>query len=141
MTTTVAQESIFAEQNLKEGAWAVFKGRNLIRSTIASWPKVVQQFVGLSVVNTYATYFCKSPTWCPFAGTLVLTNLTTSSPICWKQGPFPSHRDSFMRPVDLSAPYRYFHRSIWSPALDSLPLRCDQFVGLVSWNHRMLRLH
>ncbi len=59
MTTTIAQEQILAEQH-KEDTWAVFKGRNLIRSIIASWPKVVQQFVGLSVFNTYATYFCKS---------------------------------------------------------------------------------
>ena len=60
MTTTVAQERILAEQNPEQDTWAVFKGRNLIRSIIASWPKVVQQFVGLSVFNTYATYFCKS---------------------------------------------------------------------------------
>jgi hypothetical protein len=66
MTTTITQERILAEQNSKEGTWAVFKGRNLIRFIIAGWPKVVQQFVGLSVFNTYATYFCKSPTWCPF---------------------------------------------------------------------------
>lgn len=70
MTTTVAQERIIAEQNPKEGTWAVFKGRNLIRSIIASWPKVVQQFVGLSVFNTYATYFCKSPKRCPLSGSL-----------------------------------------------------------------------
>lgn len=62
MSTTVAQERILAEQNSKEGTWAVFKGRNLIRFIIASWPKVVQQFVGLSVFNTYATYFCKPST-------------------------------------------------------------------------------
>ncbi|GIJ88167.1 hypothetical protein Asppvi_007084 [Aspergillus pseudoviridinutans] len=37
--------------------WAVFKGRNLIRFVIAGWPKITQQFVGLSVFNTYATYF------------------------------------------------------------------------------------
>lgn len=60
MSTTVAQERIVAEHNSKEGAWAVFKGRNLIRFLIACWPKVVQQFVGLAVFNTYATYFCKS---------------------------------------------------------------------------------
>jgi hypothetical protein len=66
MTTTVTQERILAEQNSNEGIWAVFKGRNLIRFVIASWPKIVQQFVGLSVFNTYATYFCKSPTWCHF---------------------------------------------------------------------------
>lgn len=59
MTTTVAQERITAEQNSEEDTWAVFRGRNLIRFIIASWPKIVQQFVGLSVFNTNATYFCK----------------------------------------------------------------------------------
>lgn len=40
--------------------WAVFKGRNLLRFIIAGWPKITQQFIGLSVFNTYATYFCKA---------------------------------------------------------------------------------
>lgn len=59
MTNTIKEERYLAEQNAEEGQWAIFRGRNLIRFFIASWPKIVQQFVGLSVFNTYATYFCK----------------------------------------------------------------------------------
>lgn len=58
MTATVALERQQAEQNSELGQWAVFKGRNLIRFIIAGWPKITQQFVGLAVFNTYATYFC-----------------------------------------------------------------------------------
>ena len=59
MSATVAYERHLAEQNKEVGTWAIFKGRNLLRFLISSWPKIVQQFVGLSVFNTYATYFCK----------------------------------------------------------------------------------
>ncbi|MAD83295.1 MAG: hypothetical protein CL912_10035 [Deltaproteobacteria bacterium] len=58
MTATIAEERYTAERNSEEGIWAIFRGRNLIRFFIAGWPKIVQQFVGLSVFNTYATYFC-----------------------------------------------------------------------------------
>jgi hypothetical protein len=58
MTATVAMERAQAERDQEVGPWAVFRGRNLIRFIIAGWPKVTQQFVGLAVFNTYATYFC-----------------------------------------------------------------------------------
>lgn len=58
MNATIAQEIAIAERNSEEGAWAVFKGRNFMRFIIAAWPKIAQQFVGLAVFNTYATYFC-----------------------------------------------------------------------------------
>jgi hypothetical protein len=60
MCATVEHERVLAERNQEQGMWAVFKGRNLIRFIIAGWPKITQQFVGLSVFNTYATYFCKA---------------------------------------------------------------------------------
>lgn len=59
MAATVAEERAVAERNSELGQMAVFKGRNFIRFIIASWPKITQQFVGLSVFNTYATYFCE----------------------------------------------------------------------------------
>lgn len=58
MTSTVALERNQAERNSEVGPWAVFKGRNLLRFIISGWPKITQQFVGLAVFNTYATYFC-----------------------------------------------------------------------------------
>ncbi|KAJ5950918.1 uncharacterized protein N7479_009331 [Penicillium vulpinum] len=57
MSATVAEERILAERNSEVGIWAVFQGRNRIRFFIAAWPKIAQQLVGLSVFNTYATYF------------------------------------------------------------------------------------
>jgi hypothetical protein len=59
MTTTVAAEREQAERNGELGFWVIFQGRNLIRFIIAGWPKIAQQFVGLTVFNTYATYFCR----------------------------------------------------------------------------------
>jgi hypothetical protein len=59
MSATIVEERRVAERDSQEGTWAVFKGRNLIRFIIAGWPKITQQFVGLSVFNSYATYFCK----------------------------------------------------------------------------------
>ncbi|KAF4499688.1 Major facilitator superfamily domain, general substrate transporter [Fusarium agapanthi] len=57
ITSTIALERQQAEQNSELGPWAVFKCRNLIRFIISGWPKITQQFVGLAVFNTYATYF------------------------------------------------------------------------------------
>ncbi|KAJ5560572.1 hypothetical protein N7513_002971 [Penicillium frequentans] len=57
MDATVVEERRIAERNSEMGQMAVFKGRNLIRFLIASWPKITQQFVGLAVFNSYATYF------------------------------------------------------------------------------------
>lgn len=59
MTATIAEERHFAKQNSQNGLWGIFRGRNRIRFVIAAWPKITQQFVGLSVFNTYATYFCE----------------------------------------------------------------------------------
>ncbi|OWZ56696.1 sugar transporter [Cryptococcus neoformans c45] len=57
MTATLEEAKVIAKRQGQEGQWAVFKGSNLFRLFIASWPKMIQQFVGLSVFNTYATYF------------------------------------------------------------------------------------
>ncbi|RDW62205.1 putative maltose permease (MalP) [Coleophoma cylindrospora] len=57
MTATIEEERYIAQRDSQEGMWAIFRGRNLLRFLIASWPKVTQQFVGLSVFNTYSTYF------------------------------------------------------------------------------------
>ena len=60
MSSTVAVEHQQVEQNSEVAIWAVFQGRNLLWFLISGWPKITQQFVGLAVFNTYATYFCKS---------------------------------------------------------------------------------
>ncbi|OKL61225.1 hypothetical protein UA08_03351 [Talaromyces atroroseus] len=57
MEATIEEERRTAKQNSQEGMWAIFRGRNGIRFVIAAWPKMTQQFVGLTIFNTYATYF------------------------------------------------------------------------------------
>lgn len=37
--------------------WELFRGLNLKRFLIGSWPKVLQQFVGLSIFSSYSSYF------------------------------------------------------------------------------------
>lgn len=46
MTATLDEAKIIAKRQGQEGQWAVFKGSNLFRLFIASWPKMIQQFVG-----------------------------------------------------------------------------------------------
>lgn len=57
MLATVEEERRLAIQNSEIGFWTIFKGTNGWRLLIAAWPKIAQQFVGLAVFNTYATYF------------------------------------------------------------------------------------
>lgn len=59
MNNTIEEERHLAKRDSQEGFFAVFQGQNLIRFVISAWPKITQQLVGLSVFNTYATYFCK----------------------------------------------------------------------------------
>lgn len=59
MTATIEEERYLALQNSEEDMLAIFRGQNLLRFVIAAWPKITQQLVGLTVFNTYATYFCK----------------------------------------------------------------------------------
>ncbi|CAK7221331.1 hypothetical protein SBRCBS47491_004491 [Sporothrix bragantina] len=74
MSATVAAERRQAEMNNELGQWAVFQGRNLLRFFIAGWPKIAQQFVGLSVFNTYAAYFFqKAGNTNPFMVTIILS--------------------------------------------------------------------
>ncbi|KAK6077039.1 MFS alpha-glucoside [Seiridium cupressi] len=74
MTATVEVERQQAELHKELGLFAVFKGRNLLRFVIAGWPKVAQQFVGLAVFNTYATYFFQAAgNKNPFLVTVILS--------------------------------------------------------------------
>ncbi|KAF4551087.1 Sugar (and other) transporter-like protein 49 [Elsinoe fawcettii] len=76
MTATIEEEQYTSKKNSQQGAMAVFKGRNFIRFVIASWPKVTQQFVGLSVFNTYSTYFFQyAGNKDPFLVTVILTSV------------------------------------------------------------------
>ncbi|KAJ6011993.1 hypothetical protein N7522_002348 [Penicillium canescens] len=74
MVATVAAERRAAKENAQEGWLSIFRGRNGVRFIIAAWPKITQQFVGLSVFNTYATYFFQyAGNKNPFLVTLILS--------------------------------------------------------------------
>ncbi|KAH6967855.1 general substrate transporter [Ilyonectria sp. MPI-CAGE-AT-0026] len=82
MDATVMMERHIAKRDSREGIWAVFQGRNLIRFIIAAWPKITQQFVGLAVFNTYATYFFQyAGNKDPFLVTLILSSVQLLSMI------------------------------------------------------------
>lgn len=81
MSATVVEERRIAERDSQEGMWAVFQGRNFIRFIIAGWPKMTQQFVGLAVFNSNATYFCKLAAFVLSCLFLLMLTLSCSS-IC-----------------------------------------------------------
>ncbi|ORY58349.1 sugar transporter [Leucosporidium creatinivorum] len=57
MLATIEHERLEAEK-LKTGSFIeIFKGTNGWRTLIACWPKCCQQLTGLSLVNSYSTYF------------------------------------------------------------------------------------
>ncbi|EEY16688.1 sugar transporter [Verticillium alfalfae VaMs.102] len=85
MNATIQMENDLAAKNKEEDMWEVFRGRNLIRFIICSWPKVTQQFVGLAVFNTYATYFC--------------------NPICRQQESLPRDGHPVQCPAALHGPH------------------------------------
>jgi SP family general alpha glucoside:H+ symporter-like MFS transporter len=82
MEATLEAERRVAEASASIGRFELFKGRNGIRMLISLWPKLMQQvrertnlketaptytaepltlqFVGLTLFNTYSTYFCES---------------------------------------------------------------------------------
>ncbi|KAL4746877.1 hypothetical protein BDW72DRAFT_206984 [Aspergillus terricola var. indicus] len=74
MSATIATERSIAVRDKQQGRWAVFQGRNLLRFIIAGWPKITQQFVGLSVFNSNVTYFFQyAGNSDPFLVTLILS--------------------------------------------------------------------
>ncbi|OAL54016.1 general substrate transporter [Pyrenochaeta sp. DS3sAY3a] len=76
MYATVTHARRTAELNSELGAGAVFRGRNFLRLVISSWPKVVQQFVGLTVFNTFAVYFFQAAgNKNPFLVTVILSSV------------------------------------------------------------------
>ncbi len=59
MVATVEEEHRISLETKKTGFFEIVKGTNGWRLIIAAWPKIMQQFVGLTVFNTYSTYFCE----------------------------------------------------------------------------------
>lgn len=60
MRNTIDEQRARAHHVGKIPLKMIFMGMNGKRLLIALWPKMCQQFVGLSVFNNYATYFCES---------------------------------------------------------------------------------
>lgn len=59
LTHTIEDQRSRAGSNGKIPLRQIFSGLNLKRLVIATWPKLTQQAVGLSVFNNYSTYFCE----------------------------------------------------------------------------------
>jgi SP family general alpha glucoside:H+ symporter-like MFS transporter len=54
---TIEDQRAFDKLSKAEGSFAMLKGLNLKRFLIGSFPKVLQQFVGLSIFSSYSSYF------------------------------------------------------------------------------------
>ncbi|KAH6898009.1 general substrate transporter [Thelonectria olida] len=82
MDATCEMERHSTAEDSKQSIWVVFEGRNLLRFIISGWPKITQQFVGLAVFNTYATYFFQAAgNKDPFLVTLILSSVQLISMI------------------------------------------------------------
>ncbi|KAM0754628.1 general substrate transporter [Meredithblackwellia eburnea MCA 4105] len=57
MLSTIEEERRESELQKTQSFVQIFKGTNGWRTLIACWPKCMQQLTGLSLVNSYATYF------------------------------------------------------------------------------------
>ncbi|KAH8585911.1 general substrate transporter [Bisporella sp. PMI_857] len=82
MNTTIEGERYIAKRDAQEGQFEIFRGRNLLRFIIAGWPKITQQLVGLTVFNTYSTYFFQyAGNKNPFLVTVILCSVQLLSMI------------------------------------------------------------
>jgi hypothetical protein len=51
---TIERQRAWSLEAKSQGSLAIFKGLNGKRFLIGSWPKVLQQFVGLSIFSSYS---------------------------------------------------------------------------------------
>ena len=133
--TLEAERKIAAEGKSIHGL-EIFQGTLGWRFLIAGWPKIMQQLVGLTVFNSYATYFCKppSPVCCLLAS-------LTPSPTRGEQRSFHRHGHSRLRAAPLGAYLRTHHRHIGPSAHDGIRLCSHGHCCLVPRHRRLLRLH
>ena len=89
MRNTIDEQRARAQQTGPIPLKMIFRGLNGKRLIIALWPKLCQQFVGLSVFNNYATYFCEFSSGKGSLLPSIWTQLTSYSPDCRQQGPVP----------------------------------------------------
>jgi SP family general alpha glucoside:H+ symporter-like MFS transporter len=80
IAATIEQQRAMAAAGKAEGPLAIFKGLNGKRFLIGSWPKVLQQFVGLSIFSSYNAYFFQlAGNKDPFMVTVILGIVTLSA--------------------------------------------------------------
>jgi hypothetical protein len=80
IAATIEQQRAMAAAGKAEGPFAIFKGLNGKRFLIGSWPKVLQQFVGLSIFSSYNAYFFQlAGNKDPFMVTVILGIVTLSA--------------------------------------------------------------
>lgn len=54
LEATIERQRAWSLEANSQGAFAMLRGLNLKRFVIGSWPKVLQQFVGLSIFSSYS---------------------------------------------------------------------------------------
>ena len=62
---TIERQRAWSLEAKAHGPLAIFKGLNGKRFLIGSWPKVLQQFVGLSIFSSYSASVFPSPNVSP----------------------------------------------------------------------------
>lgn len=73
MASTIETQRLLAIAANAEGPFAMLKGLNLKRFLIGSWPKVLQQFVGLAIFSSFSAYFFRlAGNNDPFMATVIL---------------------------------------------------------------------
>lgn len=73
MASTIETQRLMAIASKAEGPLAMLKGLNGKRFLIGSWPKVLQQFVGLAIFSSFSAYFFRlAGNNDPFMATVIL---------------------------------------------------------------------
>lgn len=74
IAATIEQQKRWELESKAQGPFAILTGLNLKRFLIGCYPKVLQQFAGLALFTSYATYFFQlAGNKDPFNVTLILT--------------------------------------------------------------------
>lgn len=134
MHATVTQGRQTAELNSELGPWAVFRGRNFLRLVISSWPKVLQQFVGMTVFNTFAVYFCE------YVSVERGRSLTNSSPSRRQQESLLSDCHLVLCTTSILDSDCDDNGQSWSTTSLGVSLCSHCHLCSLPWHHRMFQL-
>ncbi|KAG8628291.1 hypothetical protein KVT40_004164 [Elsinoe batatas] len=82
LTIAVQHEADLAAEQRNEKWYAIFKGTNGLRTVVSCWTLMTQQFTGLKLFSTFATYFFQQAGLeDPFAVTCITTGINIATVI------------------------------------------------------------